>query len=157
MEPVHVFLRENAGIDDGAAQVRRHGGLHENAVQARVGIQSFDERQQFGFACRFRQNMGFRINPQLRAGLFLPAHIYLRSRVFADPHERQPWLKAARLQSGDASNQFVLQFPGDGPSVNKVDGRHYSTTWMFWIVRTGVFPQRSSRPSSPVTTIRRPL
>ena len=35
---------------------------------------------------------------------------------------------AVRFQRGDALGQFVLDLPGDGPSVNKIGGRHYSTT-----------------------------
>ena len=47
---------------------------------------------------------------------------------------------------------------GDGATINEIIRRHYgSTTWMRWMVSTGVSFQRSARPSSPVTTMRRPL
>ena len=98
--------------------------MDENPVQARVRIQPCQEREQFGFARGFGQNVGLRKNSQLGAGFFFPAHIDLRGGVFTDPHERQPRLQAARFENSDPLGQFGLQLLGDGPSVDKILGRH---------------------------------
>src|SRR5512138_258456 len=107
--------------------------------------------------------MRFGKNAEFGGSLFLPPDVNLRGRIFADAHERKPGLDAARFQGADPRSKFALDLRRNGPPVNKVVEKHqpgdpkratYSTTWIRWMVITGVF-HRASRLSSPVTTMRR--
>ncbi len=64
-------------------------------------------------------------NAELGARFFFSADVNFRRRVFADAHERQARLHAARFQRGDAGGKFALDLRGDGAPVNEIRGRHY--------------------------------
>ena len=79
------------------------------------------------------------------------------TRAETDADERESGLNTARFQRRDAAGEFAQDLCRDGSPVDEIARRHQSSTWIRWIVMIGVFLQRSSRPSSPVTTMRSPL
>src|SRR5271170_7511617 len=101
--------------------------------------------------------MRFGKNAEFLAGFFLAADINFRCRVISHADEREAGSHAALFQFTDARGEFALDLRGDGAAGNEIVRRHHSTTWIFWMVITGVFFQRSAMPSSPVTMMCRPL
>ena len=58
METVHVFLRVDALQNGLAVDVFGQRQLHQNAVHFRVGVQTVNQIQQFGFAGGGGQDVG---------------------------------------------------------------------------------------------------
>ena len=96
MEAVHVFLRVDALQNGLAVDVFGQRQLHQNAVHVRVGVQTVNQIQQFGFAGGGGQDMRKRFERCFFAGCLLVADIHSAGRVVAHQHYRQ----AGNAQSG---------------------------------------------------------
>jgi hypothetical protein len=89
VETVDVLVRTDAldhrlGID-----VRRQRQLHQDAVDAVVGVEAVDQRQQFVLGRRGRQVVRHADHAGAFAGAFLVAHVDGRGGIVADQNHRQ--------------------------------------------------------------------
>src|SRR5207245_3612498 len=107
--------------------------------------------EQIGLRGGFRQDMSRGKNAKTMARALLHTDVHLRGRVFADSHKGEARLHTAPFQSRDPLTGFLMNLFGDGPAVDEVIGRHQRTSFSIWTSITGVFGQRGSTPSSPVT------
>ena len=158
MKPINILPGKHSGVHNLLPNMRRQGGLDEDAMKPGIEIQTAKQGQQIGFRSALRQHVGFGKNSQLRAGLFLAPHVNFGGWILAYPDEGQTGLYTAGFQSLNALPQFCQQLARNGATVNEIGCGHYSgTTWMRWRVMSGVLPHRSSIDSSPVTIMRIPL
>jgi len=67
----------------------RNRQLHENTVNARIGIELADQAEQMLLRCLRRQLVGEGDNPHLFAGQLLVFNIDMRCRIVADQNHRQ--------------------------------------------------------------------
>ncbi len=89
-------------------------------MQPRIGVQLFQQHEQFIFTCGFRQNVHFRKNAEFSAGFLLATDINPGRRVFANTNEREARSNPAFVQFSDALHQFPLDLRGDGAPVNEL-------------------------------------
>ena len=62
MKAIDVFCRRHGGVNNGTANVRRKGRLHQNAVQASVGVELVGVDLSWrGHASEWRRAIGFRL------------------------------------------------------------------------------------------------
>src|SRR5258705_7850783 len=156
MKSIHVFFRQNGGIDAGSTDLRRQRRLHENAMNAGIGIQLVKEGEQFCFARILWKDSGFRKDAKPGARPLLHPDIDLRGWVFAHSHESKAGLDASRFESADSGTRFSVNLLRYGASIDEIGKRHQGTVSIFSTSITGVLGQRSSSISSPVTRMRCP-
>ena len=120
METVHVLRRQHAGINFDFGNLFRQRSLHEDAVQAGIGIQCRDERQQFAFGCRFRQDARLGKNAEFGAGFFLASDINFGRGIFAHAHKRKAGNHTALFQIRHVRAEFTLYLRGDGAAINEL-------------------------------------
>ena len=100
----------------------REGRLNQDSVQARIGIQFSQQREQLAFARLFGQDVRFGNDSEFGAGLLLASDVNLGRRILAHAHKREAGYDPACLQRGDAPGQFALNLRGYGAAIN--DGCH---------------------------------
>ena len=124
MKANDIFSREDGGIDEGLADLRRQRGLDENAMQSRIGVEPIQQADEFIFAGGLVEDMRFGKDGKIVAGLFLSADVNFRGRVFANADEREAGLNAACFQSGNLQLEFVQKLVCDCPSIDEVCALH---------------------------------
>ena len=112
VETVHVLCRIDCIDHALRVDMLRQRQLHQNAVDAVVGIEPGDQRQELGFADRRRQSFLKARNAGGGRRLALVADIDLARRVLADQHGAKPGCDARlgfQLGSGgrDIGNQAI--------------------------------------------------
>ena len=120
VEAVHILVRRNCRDHCLFVEVRGEGKLDEYAIDGRIGIEPFDQRQQL-------VSWGIRGQAMLEARhacghgrLVLGADIDLARRVFADQHDREPGLApGARFERCGMACNTLAQLAGERFSVNQ--------------------------------------
>jgi hypothetical protein len=94
--------------------------LHQDAVDARVGVQLIDQRQQLVLGRRFGQAMGVRSHAGANRRFALVAHIELAGGILADDDDRQARLDAVGgLETGGRRGDAVHQSGREGLAVDQ--------------------------------------
>ena len=98
MQTIDVLVGGNALYHRQLRQLGRQGQLHEDAVDARIGIEPVDKREHGGGAAVGRECIFLGAYPDFVAGLDLVAHINLRRGIVADQHRRESGRHAERVE-----------------------------------------------------------
>ena len=118
MERIHVLERGD-GLDDRLIlNVRRQRELAEDPVDVAAAVEARHQRQQFVLCGVLRQRKFLRINPGLRAGLFLVIDINPGGRVVAYNNHRQARHDALFLQPGGFLRHLAAHLCRYGLAVN---------------------------------------
>ena len=96
MEAVDVLLRRNRLDDAASIDVIRQRKLHEDAVDGRIGIELFDQRNQFFFGGLGWQRMLDRIEAALLGPLAFGGDIDLAGRIVPDNDHCDAWRHTCR-------------------------------------------------------------
>src|SRR5215510_12950513 len=115
MKAVDVFVGTNATDHRFRVYVLRQRHLHENAVDAIVGIESIDDLEELLLSDRGGTSNRFAMHPELVARPLLRADVYCACRVVAHEDDRQPRRDATRLQYLNLRSHldfYVLGEPG---------------------------------------------
>jgi hypothetical protein len=123
VKAVDVLLDGDLLHHAGNANVRRQRQLHQDAVDARVLVESLDAREQLAFADADRELDQLRADADLLAAGDLAADVTARRRIVADQHDCQRRRHLiARLEILDAYAVFGPQFLGNRFAVDDFGG-----------------------------------
>jgi len=118
MEAVYVLARVDAVDQRSGVDMRRQRQLHQDAMNARIGVELVDQLRQFGLRSGRRKVVIARAEADMLAGAALVAHIDGRRGIVADKHygEARHGLSAP-LARPDPRTQFIEQFIGNALAV----------------------------------------
>ena len=128
MKSIHVLRRQHGGIDDFLADVFGQWSLDEDAVNLWINIELRQQCEQLSFGSFLCENVRLGRDAEFGASLLFASDINFGRWIFADAHEREARLDAARFECGDALREFGLYLGRDESTVNEVDRRHHSVT-----------------------------
>ena len=90
MKAVDILVGIDALDDRVGAQVVRQGQLHQDAVDARIGVELVDQRIELRLGNGLVEVVGKRLDAELAAGLDLVRHVDRRGRIVAHLHHGEP-------------------------------------------------------------------
>ena len=123
VKAVHVFAGRYGFNHFLRVNVRRQRQLHQDAVNAGVGVQGVYARQQVVFAHAGGVLLQHRVQASVRAGLDLVAYVNLRGLVVSHQYHRQPWGDALLFQEAGAMGNIGTNFTRQGDTVNQLGRR----------------------------------
>jgi hypothetical protein len=121
-EAVDVLLDRDGGDDLLRVDVLGHGHLHQDAVDAGVGIERGDAGQQVGFGQAGVVLLHHRAQAVVLAGLDLVAHIDRAGRVLTDQDHGQAGLSAFGGERRGARGDLGADLGAEGDAVDDLGG-----------------------------------
>ena len=122
MKTIHILGGRNGFNHLLCINVRGQGQLHQDAVDAVVGVKGVDAGQQLGLGHGGRVLLQHGMQAAVIAGLDLVAHIHLGGRVFAHQHHGQAGCQATRAQGCGTAGDVSTELGGQGVSVDDLGG-----------------------------------
>ena len=119
METVDILVGIDRGNDLLLVHVLRQRQLHENAIDGRIGVQLFDQREEVGLRRLGRQLVLEARHTGFHRLLALGADVDLARRVLAHQHHGKARLAARlRFERGSKLTHLAAQVRGKGLPID---------------------------------------